>query len=102
MVQVTTIGDLPSIKSLQEAMEKCKSGGVCIQFHDPEVLNNFKEYIDQFITVNEEDLITDNFQELLLNNERRYMLLEHIIEPLKRDPFWAQQGKYKKGKRGRY
>lgn len=34
--------------------------------------------------------------------DRRYMLLEPKIEPLKQDPFWTQRGKRTKGKRGRY
>lgn len=34
--------------------------------------------------------------------DRRYMLLEPELKPLRQDPFWTQQGKRKKGKRGRY
>ena len=35
-------------------------------------------------------------------DERRYMLLEPELIPQRQDPFWTQQGKRKKGKRGRY
>ena len=88
---------LPDIATLRHLVERTDT--------TPVITICGNENIDQFIEYFENldfEVNPENTNIYLLNNERRYMLLEPEIEPLRQDPFWTQQGKRKKGKRGRY
>ena len=89
--------DLPDIATLRHLVES-KNQKVVI-FGNAENMNRFIEYFESFEVIDESNkLKTFNIKA----HDRRYMLLEPKLKPLRQDPFWTQQGKHKKGKRGRY
>ena len=96
---ITTIGyDLPDIAALHELIKECKNEDIHIHFCDPEKVDQFMEWFEQ------QHIETDSSNNILqlFASDRRYMMVEPELKPLRQDPFWTQQGKRTKGKRGRY
>jgi len=92
--------DLPDLAHLRELVEM-------VEFDEPLQIvicgRNVElstEIIRQLEKVTEVARMENQFP--IIAPDRRYMLLEPELKPLRQDPFWTKQGKRKKGKRGRY
>lgn len=86
---------LPDIATLRHLVERTGNGKI-VFYGNPESMNNIKEFLEHY----EHNVIDEAF--VIKATDRRYMLIEPDIKPIKKDPFWTQQGKRTKGKRGRY
>lgn len=100
---ISMIGDdLPNLEHVRQLVEMIESN------ETPRIVicgrggNISVDVIRQLNELSEVVQFNDQFKLHLLADERRYMLLEPDLIPLRQDPFWAQQGKRTKGKRGRY
>lgn len=96
--------DLATLRRLVEYMESdqqpritiCGRGGNI----PAELIKQLNESFENFAEVARVD--NQFMLHRFIADERRYMLLEPELIPQRQDPFWTQQGKRKKGKRGRY
>ena len=89
--------NLPDIATLRHLIERQDTTIQIVINGNTENVNRFAEHLERFITIDNNEL-----HDFIKEDDRRYMILEPEIEPLRQDPFWAQQGKRTKGKRGRY
>ena len=96
--------DLATLRRLVEYMESDQQPRIIICGRGANLpIEAIKQLTESFGKLAEIARVDGQFMlHRLISDERRYMLLEPELIPQRRDPFWTQQGKRKKGKRGRY